>query len=231
MQQKRENLTEVEFREEYLGEFIEQVDIYLPLDLIKGCVDPKLILRDAGESGKNYILGVDFAKHRDETVVIFLEAQKSGTDSVFVVRHISAWAGMNYSEQIGRINRLTRSFKVTCGAADQSGPGEPLIEDLHAIIPQVEGVTFTMSSKVELASTLRSFLEKKKLRLPNHKRLITQLNGLTYKVSKSGNILFESPEKEEMHDDYLWALALACYAAKQLEKIDRQKPIMKFGLY
>jgi len=231
MQQERENLTELEFKQEYLGEFIEQVDIYLPLDLIKQCVDPKLILRDAGESSKQYILGADFAKRRDETVVILLEEERSGSNSTFVVRHISAWTGMDYSEQVGRISCLAKTFRVICGAADQSGVGEPVIEDLRAIIPQLEGITFTMEWKAHLASILRSFLEQEKLRLPDHKRLIMQLNGLTYKVSKTGNLLFESPEKEKVHDDYLWALALACYAAKQLEKIDRQKPIIRFGQY
>jgi hypothetical protein len=32
---------------------------------------------------------------------------------------------------------------------------------------------------------------------------------------RTGNLLSESSEKEGMHDDYLWALALACYAARE----------------
>jgi hypothetical protein len=46
------------------------------------------------------------------------------------------------------------------------------------------------------------------IRLPNDKKLIMQINSLRYQVSKTGNLLFESSEKEGMHDDYLWALAL-----------------------
>jgi hypothetical protein len=42
-----------------------------------------------------------------------------------------------------------------------------------------------------------------------------QINSLRYQVSKAGNLLFESSEKEGVHDDYLWALALACYAARE----------------
>ena len=44
---------------------------------------------------------------------------------------------------------------------------------------------------------------------PNDKKLIMQINSLRYQVSKTGNLLFESPEKEAVHDDYLWTLALA----------------------
>ena len=42
-----------------------------------------------------------------------------------------------------------------------------------------------------------------------------QINPLRHQVSRTGNLLFESSEKEGVHDDYLWALALACYAARE----------------
>ena len=41
----------------------------------------------------------------------------------------------------------------------------------------------------------------------------TQLDGLRYRVSRQGSVLFESSEKERLHDDYLWALALAVHSA------------------
>jgi len=52
-----------------------------------------------------------------------------------------------------------------------------------------------METKLRLASTLKMLLEQKKIRVPT------------------------------IHDDTLWALALACHAAK----IDRSKPIILFG--
>jgi hypothetical protein len=56
-----------------------------------------------------------------------------------------------------------------------------------------------LRSKAELVSALRMLLEKRKLK--NERKLMIQLNGLTYKVSKTGNLLFESPEKVRLHDD------------------------------
>jgi tRNA A22 N-methylase len=61
-------------------------------------------------------------------------------------------------------------------------------------------------------------LEQKKLGLPNDRKLIMQPNGLTYKVRKTGNLIFDSPEKIRVHDDYLWSLALACHAAASAPK-------------
>mgnify|MGYP001052739534 CR=1 FL=1 len=43
-----------------------------------------------------------------------------------------------------------------------------------------------------------------------------EINSLRYQVSKTGNLLFESSEKEGVHDDYLWAFAFACYAAREI---------------
>jgi phage FluMu gp28-like protein len=191
LERERLNHTEPEFRQEYLGEFIEQVDTYLPLDLITPCVDSSLVMQDVGEPGKEYVIGIDFAKQRDETVVILAELEKDGC---LVVKHVSAWSGMNYGEQVGRIGQLAKTFKIISGAADQTGVGEPVVEDLRCIIPQVEGIVFTAASKMDLASGLRALLEHRRLTLPNDRRLIMQLNGLRYQVSKIGNLLFESPE-------------------------------------
>ena len=226
LEQERLNLTDLEFRQEYLGEFIEQVDTYLPLDLITPCVDSTLVLQDVGEPGKEYVVGIDFAKQRDETVVILAELEKGGC---LIVRHISAWTGMEYGKQVGRIVQLSKTFKIISGAADQTGVGEAVLEDLRRIIPQVEGITFTAASKLDLASSLHAFLEHKRITFPNNRRLIMQLNGLRYQVSKAGNLLFESPEKDRIHDDYLWSLALVCHAAKLAQQVDRSKPILLSG--
>jgi len=73
--------------------------------------------------------------------------------------------------------------------------------------------------KLELASGLRVLLEQKKLKIPNNKKLIMQLNGLHYQVSKTGNMVFESPEKDKLHDDYLWALVLVVLECDEVMNI------------
>lgn len=201
-----------------MGEFIEEVDIYCPLDLIKPCVDRTLELLEHGESSETYVMGVDFAKQRDETVVIILERAKDGT---LVIRHIAAWSQMDYSDQIGRIRELSKRFRIEFAAADQTGVGEAIIEDLKRVVPNAKGVVFSVTTKTEMAAGLRTLFEQKRIRLPNDKRLIMQINSLRYQVSKTGNLLFESPEKEGVHDDYLWALALACYAARDTPSYQR----------
>jgi phage FluMu gp28-like protein len=213
MERERLNLTEMEFRQEYLGEFIEEVDVYYPLDLIKPCVDPTLKLLERGDPAKTYIMGVDFAKQRDETVVIILG--REAKNRTLVIQHLAAWSHMDYSDQIGRIGELNKRFKIGSCAADQTGVGEAVIEDLKRVVPNAKGIVFSVTSKTEMAAGLRTLFEQRRIRLPNEKKLIMQINALRYQVSKAGNLLFESSEKEGVHDDYLWALALACNAARE----------------
>ena len=42
IEEERMFLTEWQFKQEYLGEFIEQTDVVLPMQLIQGCVDEGL---------------------------------------------------------------------------------------------------------------------------------------------------------------------------------------------
>jgi phage FluMu gp28-like protein len=212
---KREELSEVEFKQEYLGEFIEEVDVCLPLELILSCVKNELGNLEKGDPKKTYYMGVDLAKQHDETVVIILE--KNDETSKMILRHTSAWSKMNYTDQISRINRLSETFRIATCAIDQTGVGEPIIEQLRDMLTEtsVEGVIFTRQTKTELVDQLRLSLEQKTLELPNNPKLIMQMNSLHYAFSTAGNKLFPTPEADRTHDDYLWALSLAVRAAQK----------------
>jgi phage FluMu gp28-like protein len=121
---------------------------------------------------------------------------------------------MDYTQQIGRIALLAGKFRIQRTVADKIGVGEALMEDLKRVMPGAEGVVFSVDFKADLASRVRVLLEQKRIRIPNDKKLINQLNSLRYEVTKNGNFMFTSPEKEHQHDDYVWALAMACHAAK-----------------
>ena len=52
-----------------MGEFIEEIDVYYSLALIKPCVDPTLELVEHGDLAKTYIMGVDFFLETDPPIV------------------------------------------------------------------------------------------------------------------------------------------------------------------
>lgn len=227
LENEKLNLSELEFSQEYEGQFVEVADTYIIMATIMACVDPDLKLLAQGEVGKQYLLGLDLAKQRDESVLMLLERL---ADGVLVVRHISAWSKMDYTEQLGRVRLLAQQFKIVGGYVDQTGVGQPIVEDLKTVIPSVVGFNFTQESKIDLASGLLTLLEQKKLRLPNNRKLILQLNGLHYRVTKTGSLMFESPEKDRLHDDYLWALALAAKAGVQPAKFHGHCDLFRGGV-
>jgi phage FluMu gp28-like protein len=191
----------------------------LPMDLIQRCVDRELKLINKGEPQKVYVIGIDLAKQQDETVVIILGRDKEE----FTLRHIDAWSKMDYTEQVARIGELGEKFRIVGGAVDQTGVGEAIIEDLKAEIRAVEGVKFTQKTKLELASGLRWSMEHEILVMPDDQKLIAQLNSLHYRIGNTGELVFESSAS---HDDYLWALALAVYAARKAQA-STQRPIVR----
>jgi phage FluMu gp28-like protein len=74
---------------------------------------------------------------------------------------------------------------------------------LKRVVPNAKGAVFSVTTKTEMAAGLRTLFEQKRIRLPNDKKLIMQIKSLRHQVSKTGNLLFESTEKEGVHDDYL----------------------------
>jgi phage FluMu gp28-like protein len=221
LERERPFYTDLEWRQEYQGEFIEEVDVYFPMTLIEPCVKlwlaNKRELLTRGEPGKSYIWGIDLAKKRAETVIMILEGIPRTKESPqrLILRYIEHYSGMDYSEQIGRMGELKKKFPISVGYCDQTGVGEAVIEDVVRTLPNVEGIEFTTNSKVDIAGSLRARFETKTIEIPNEKKLLMQINGLHYEISKIGNILFDSPEKERIHDDYLWALALGAHAARK----------------
>lgn len=205
-----EDLSEVEARQEYYGEFIEEVDTFIPMEIISPCINHELETKKKGEPGHRYVLGVDFAKKRDESVLTFLERRE---DNVWMLKGLIPWTGLHYNAQLGRMRMLKQTWNVIGGYADQTGVGEALIEDVHKIFPGVQGVIFSSKTKPELAQTLRHAFEKHLIEIPNDKKLISQINSLRAEYTKHGSIVFKSGEGEVKHDDYLWSLALAVYKA------------------
>jgi hypothetical protein len=95
---------------------------------------------------------------------------------------------------------------------DQTGVGEPILEELrNQDIPNTEGITFTTQTKEALLTNLKLTMEQKRLKLPYNRNLIEQINQQQYEYTKNGHLTFSHPTGT--HDDQLWALSLATYAA------------------
>jgi phage FluMu gp28-like protein len=221
LEEMQANMTREAYLMEYEAEFVETLNCYFPQDLIRKCVElaQKLgvelyINLETNFPTGEYYCGVDFGKLRDYSVVMVVK--REGALLKLVYMHQFALE-TPYSQVIGHIVRANQKFSFRKVLVDQTGVGEPVVEEIrNQGLRNVEGLKFTVQSKEELLSNLKIFMEQNRLVIPYHRQLCQQINEQQYEYSKSGHLKFSHPENS--HDDMLWSLALAVYAAREPTK-------------
>lgn len=211
IEDRKESLLPQRFTMEYEAEFIADIDAWLPQDLISRCIeaDLELLLFESNNRGKFYV-GIDFGKHLDFSVVAVVQ----DIDGILKVIHVHRFPlETSYASVIGYVKTLCdrwQTIQLVC--PDMTGVGEYIVEDMtNAGIPNVEGITFTVQKKEELATILKEKMMKGELKIPYDRDLINELNVERYELKKTGHIQFSHPENTK--DDRFWALALAVYAS------------------
>ncbi|MFQ6094851.1 MAG: phage terminase large subunit, partial [Candidatus Bathyarchaeia archaeon] len=203
LDEMRRNMTEQAFRMEYEAEFAEASRAYFPQDLIRQCVDPTLeFIPDLERiiTPGEYYAGTDFGKLQDFSVITVLKRE----DNLLKLVYLKEFQiGTRYSAVIGHLVRANQKFQFQTVLVDQTGVGEPVLEELKENgMQNVEGLVFTVRAKEELLSCLKIAMEQQRLRMPYHRRLAQQINEQQYEYSKSGHLRFSHPENS--HDDMLW---------------------------
>ena len=225
LEEQRRDIGELRYKMEYEAEFVEDANSFFKQDLIRQCVEDYEPLREMtpampGHVSKSYYLGADFGKKVDYSVVVVLEEGKDGRLRIVLLKQFEL--GMPYTDIVAFIQLLNEKFDIRKGYVDQSMVGESLVEEIKDFASQIEGLVFTAKAKQDMMMLLHARMEQKKLALPLDRALLSQINEQQYRFSKlkptempeeKGVMTFYHPKGT--HDDQLWALALAVYAAKE----------------
>lgn len=218
LDEMRQNMTREAYLMEYEAEFAEAFNSFFPQDLIRRSVElaQKINLEastnlEASFPEGEYFAGVDFGKLQDYSVVTVMK--REGDTLRLVYMHQFALE-TPYTNVIGHLVRGQQKFAFRQMLVDQTGLGEPVLEEIrNQGINCAEGVKFTIEVKEDLLTTLKIAMEQNRLAIPYHRELCEQINEQQYSYSKIGHLQFSHPENS--HDDMLWSLALAVYAAMQ----------------
>ena len=196
----RKTLPENVFRQEFMAEFIEEAGEVVPnVDI--SIVLPELVAKK--EPGHQYYGGIDLARKRDYTVITILDDELRLIDFI-------RFTGVNWDIQKTKIAEMVRKYDALT-LVDQTGVGDPIVQELLLSDVYVRGFTFTAEKKRSLVQNLIFGFGEKKLQLAKIPVLIEELKALDYKQSESGNISYQAPEG--MTDDCVMSLALAYWAA------------------
>jgi len=212
----RKTMYDMDFRQEFLAEFMADEMAMFPRDLIEACVDASLKNSDMCESANPFFMGIDFAKRVDSTVITVVELTK---EKKIVVRYIKELKQMPYESanasipsQFGIINGIFKIFNIQKIKIDSTGVGVKLEEDLvRRFGSRVEGVRFGSIEKENLITNLRLAFERQQLTIPDNDILISQLLSLEKHTTPSGMAKYKHISGK--HDDAVWSLSLAVDAA------------------
>jgi phage FluMu gp28-like protein len=227
LEEQRKTIGDLRFKMEYEAEFVEEENSFFSQDLIRECVEDYDLIDESqiwaeGKIPGDYYLGADFGKKVDYSVAALLKREEEGKLRLVFLKQFAL--GTPYSEVIAYIKRLNEKFDILKGFVDQSAIGESLVEEIKEFAPQINGLSFTAKVKQDLMVLMHARMEQKRLILPMERSLLTQINEQQYSFGRAkptemaeekGYMTFYHPPGS--HDDQLWALALAVYAAKETE--------------
>lgn len=176
------------FKELYLAEPSDDGGNPFGLSAIARCVQAGLA------DGPVHCWGVDLAKSHDWTVALALNEQGKTTE-------LDRWQG----DWKGTRLKLTAKLGQAPAAVDSTGVGDPIVEDLQAVLPNIEGFKFSSTSKQQLMVGLASAIQTGAIGITDG-WLRNELEAFEYQYSASG-VKYSAPSG--MHDDGVMALALA----------------------
>lgn len=194
-------LPERVFRQEILAEFIEDSDVFRR---IKEAATAKL--QNEPLNGHQYVIGVDWGKLNDFTVIAIVDIQEQS------LVHLERFNQIDYTLQMGRLRALYDRFEPITLIAESNAMGEPIIEQLRRQNIPVQPFVTTNASKTQIIEELSLAFERSTIKILNDPVLIAELQAYETERLPSGLLRYSAPEG--MHDDTVIALAIAWHAAQ-----------------
>ncbi len=220
---EKELLTESEFNQEYMAEFIDDRYSVFPQILIDYGTDFNRSQLDEPKDNVEYVMGVDLGRRRDATVICIghVDGNHMVIDLIKEVLYLDD--GMYWSNVLKEIENYVKRFRVKTVHLDQTGIGDKPTEDLRNsllnqnILCNVKGIDFTTrlkNSRTGLVNGLLLKFERKEIHFPFCEKLTRQLKNIRFEVSDSPSASSGTygTFTHVGHDDYVSALMLCLNA-------------------
>jgi hypothetical protein len=154
--------------------------------------------------GHQYVMGVDWAKQADFTVLTVLDATTGE------LAWLDRFNQIDYRVQRARLAALAERYNPTVILAESNSIGEPNIEDLQSAGLPVRGFTTSNVTKAHIIEALALALEQGAIGLLDDPVLVAEMQAYELTRLPSGMVRYGAPEG--MHDDCVISLALAWHA-------------------
>lgn len=184
------------YRQEWLAEFLDDGG-----GVFRNVTECATALREErARDGHVYIIGIDWGRMTDLTVVIVINATTRS------IAAIDTYGRTEFSRQIDRIMSIWNRFHRPMCYVEQNSIGQPMLEQMGRKGIPVRGFYTTSQSKAVIIDELALAFEQRTIAIPNDPVLIEQLQSYEQTTSPSGAPRFGAPSGA--HDDYVMALAI-----------------------
>lgn len=165
--------------------------------------------QDAPVDGHRYVMGVDWARTHDYTVITVLDVTTKS------IAAIDRFSNVDYKTQTNRLKIMSEKFKPVQIVSEGNSMGGPLTEDLQSQGLPVVRFDTTAQSKAALIQGLEIAFERGDIRIIDDEDLINELNSYEQERLATG-IRYGAPAG--MHDDMVMSLALAWHAGQHIRE-------------
>jgi hypothetical protein len=212
----RAELTEAEFRQYVMAEWVESDDALTTEGDVQACVAHPGPLPP--RAGIRYCLSLDVGTRRDRTAVAVAHLEPSPAGRRVVVDRVLRWSGSRLRPvQLGEVEtsllRLHREYHAAALVFDFHQAAQ-LTERLRAAGVRCVEYPFTVAGVNRLARVLHGALRDRAIGLPDDPGLLEELRQVRIVATGPGTVKLDNPPGT--HDDQAVAVALA--AAHLLER-------------
>jgi len=195
----KHDLPERIFAQEYEAQFLEDAG-----SVFRGVMAAATAQEQGPEDGRSYVMGVDWGKHNDFTVISVMDAESHAMVT------LDRFNQIDYAVQRQRLMALAQRYRPDAIIAETNAMGEPIIEQLQRDGLPVRGFTTTQASKLEMIESLALAFERGDITILNDPTLVGELQAYEMERLPSGRVRYNAPQG--MHDDCVMSLALAWQA-------------------
>ncbi|RAI14965.1 MAG: hypothetical protein DKM22_05620 [Candidatus Melainabacteria bacterium] len=212
---------EITWNEEFRCIPVDESTAFLSYEQILKCKEDN-VLRENLDDSKDLYLGFDVARSGHKSVMILLEK----VENIRYLRQLVVLRNVRFRDQKEILYGFLKMKNLRRACIDATGIGNNLAEDAQIDFgkSKVEAVTFSNSSKEEMATMLYIIIEDRNLRIDSKisPDFIEDFHSVKRITTKAGNIRLDAEESANGHADCFWATALANCAASCAN--DFQKP-------
>lgn len=203
--------SEEDWLQEYCGVFLDEANAMLTYEEITACESEgaTVELPKQFSTINNLYLGMDIGRKKDRSIIWIYEE----VGDVFWTRMVLELYKMKFSQQRKVLYGYLPMVRRAC--IDSTGIGAQLAEEAKEKFgSKVEEVTFTNTTKEDLALWQKQQFEDKKVRVPADKKVRNDLHAVKKLTTSAGNTRYDASRDELGHADRFWASALGLHAGR-----------------